>query len=160
MMATSTPLPSQKELATKIGSDLSINCFVLTTKPQKLSSQDEQLLKGLNYEAIVQVPCIRPDWIDLPDYSRLRFQQSHNSDIGDNLQFSLNVAIYNGLVVTDDDWDNKWFHVTGRAHPYVLTFQTGPADDMYEYDVPGLLIIRNNGFTSSVHTNLHCVILH
>ncbi|RSL82056.1 hypothetical protein CDV31_016969 [Fusarium ambrosium] len=54
----------------------------------------------------------------LPEYSVLR-PEGHRSPDPLPIYFSLNLSVYNQQIV-DSEWQNQWFHFTGKVHPYAL----------------------------------------
>ncbi|KAM4064255.1 hypothetical protein HRG_007232 [Hirsutella rhossiliensis] len=77
--------------------------------------------------------------------------RAEGDDLGPSLFFSLNLSIY-GQPVVDTDWSEQWFFMSGRVHPYALSWEVerrdgleaGP-DDAILYTVPAL-IVRNQGY--------------
>ncbi|KJZ70454.1 hypothetical protein HIM_10156 [Hirsutella minnesotensis 3608] len=120
-----------------------------TSKPG-FAYQDEHRIRGLNAEAIARVLLPVPSWLLESEYAPLR---AEGDDLGPSLFFSLNLSIY-GQPVVDTDWSEQWFFMSGRVHPYALSWEVerrdgleaGP-DDTILYTVPALnLIVRDQGY--------------
>ncbi|XP_044716533.1 uncharacterized protein HRG_10065 [Hirsutella rhossiliensis] len=116
--------------------------------PARFAHQDEHRIRGLNAEAIARVLLPVPSWLLESEYAPLR---AEGDDLGPSLFFSLNLSIY-GQPVVDTDWSEQWFFMSGRVHPYALSWEVerrdgleaGP-DDAILYTVPAL-IVRNQGY--------------
>ncbi|KAM4067855.1 hypothetical protein HRG_009789 [Hirsutella rhossiliensis] len=99
-------------------------------------------------EAIARVLLPVPSWLLESEYAPLR---AEGDDLGPSLFFSLNLSIY-GQPVVDTDWSEQWFFMSGRVHPYALSWEVerrdgleaGP-DDAILYTVPAL-IVRDQGY--------------
>lgn len=126
------------------GGEMSIMFFGHTACPRNLLTFDEQLIKGLNYETIVQVPIPPPTWTTMKEYKKLLPE-----DDGSDMYFSLNLAIYTAnQIPTPPNWDNEWFFMYGRVHPYALTWEVKPdyaCTDLQHYTVP-VIIVRNQEY--------------
>ncbi|KAM4056462.1 hypothetical protein HRG_003354 [Hirsutella rhossiliensis] len=98
--------------------------------------------------AIARVLLPVPSWLLESEYATLR---AEGDDLGPSLFFSLNLSIY-GQPVVDTDWSEQWFFMSGRVHPYALSWEVerrdgleaGP-DDTILYTVPAL-IVRDQGY--------------
>ena len=131
MKSSKSPLPTQKNA----GSDLGFDAYV---QAKALEKPAVQYIKGFNYECIVRVPFPQQSWLSNKEYARLPYQGELVKD-GVAL-FSLNAGAYS-VPVIDAEWDDQWFHVTGRVHPYTLTWTLEPENfpDLQEpcdYKVP------------------------
>jgi len=125
-----------------------MNFFVrMTSPPTRFYSSELQQIKGLNYEAIVEVRFPSPAWMNDRDYAIL---QTNSDNDNDWRPFSLNLSIYNQTIVPSD-WENMWFWMYGRVHPNSLTWEVEPTNDSesitgrQEYTIPAL-IIRDGGY--------------
>ncbi|KAM4063270.1 hypothetical protein HRG_013840 [Hirsutella rhossiliensis] len=122
----------RKPLATGkgAGGDMSMMFFAQPDCPARFAHQDEHRIRGLNAEAIARVLLPVPSWL---------------------LESDLNLSIY-GQPVVDTDWSEQWFFMSGRVHPYALSWEVerrdgleaGP-DDTILYTVPAL-IVRDQGY--------------
>ncbi|KAH6874196.1 hypothetical protein B0T10DRAFT_415665 [Thelonectria olida] len=140
------PLDSQRSA----GGDMSIMFFVQPGRPSRFTSSDQHRVKGLNAETIARVVLPTPSWLTAPDYSPLR------TDPSDHLPFvffSLNLSLYSQQLVPED-WSNQWFYMTGRVHPFALTWELehqdgledeSADDDVVVYTIPAL-IVRDQGY--------------
>ncbi|KAM4063381.1 hypothetical protein HRG_010126 [Hirsutella rhossiliensis] len=112
------------------GGDMSMMFFAQPDCPARFAHQDEHRIRGLNAEAIARVLLPVPSWL---------------------LESDLNLSIY-GQPVVDTDWSEQWFFMSGRVHPYALSWEVerrdgleaGP-DDTILYTVPAL-IVRDQGY--------------
>jgi hypothetical protein len=133
------PLDSQKNS----GGDMSIMCFVRPQCPKKFDSPDKHQIKGLNVEALAEILFPPPAWITDSMYSIL--QANSENDDPNWGSFSLNMSMYNQILI-ETEWDNKWFFMYGRVHPYVLTWEIKPDDnletndDLEPYTIPALIV--------------------
>jgi len=98
-------------------------------------------------ETIVDVHFPTPDWMSAIEYSIL--QPDPGCDSSTAGVFSLNLSIYNRSV-DPADWDERWFFMHGRVHPYALTWEVEPGDGLevnaaQEYTIPAL-IVRDNSY--------------
>jgi hypothetical protein len=122
--------------------------FVKSDIPKKFASADQQQIKGLNVETPVCVCFPAPDWISDYEYAGLRPGIEDASP--SYAYFSLNLSIYIQSIIPDD-WNEKWFFMYGRVHPYALTWQLVPDDASdpsavsQDYTIPAL-IVRDQGF--------------
>ncbi|KAM4061672.1 hypothetical protein HRG_011704 [Hirsutella rhossiliensis] len=140
----------RKPLATSkgAGGDMSMMFFAQPDCPARFAHQDEHRIRGLNAEAIARVLLPVPSWLLESEYAPLR---AEGDDLGPSLFFSLNLSIY-GQPVVDTDWSEQWFFMSGRVHPYALSWEVerrdgleaGP-DDAILYTVPAL-IVRDQGY--------------
>jgi hypothetical protein len=130
------PLNSQKN----VGGDMFMSFFGLPRHPTVFGSFDPlQLMKSFNVETIAKVRFPEPEWITTPNCKIL---QAH--DRSDWAYFSLNIAMYPSTLIPSD-WDGKWFFMSARVHPYVLTWEMEPTnplsnDGPQHYTVPILMI--------------------
>ncbi|KAM4061527.1 hypothetical protein HRG_013197 [Hirsutella rhossiliensis] len=130
------------------GGDMSMMFFAQPDCPARFAHQDEHRIRGLNAEAIARVLLPVPSWLLESEYAPLR---AEGDDLGPSLFFSLNLSIY-GQPVVDTDWSEQWFFMSGRVHPYALSWEVerrdgleaGP-DDTILYTVPAL-IVRDQGY--------------
>ncbi|KAM4061851.1 hypothetical protein HRG_013398 [Hirsutella rhossiliensis] len=130
------------------GGDMSMMFFAQPDCPAKFAHQDEHRIRGLNAEAIARVLLPVPSWLLESEYATLR---AEGDDLGPSLFFSLNLSIY-GQPVVDTDWSEQWFFMSGRVHPYAISWEVerrdgleaGP-DDTILYTVPAL-IVRDQGY--------------
>ncbi|KJZ69907.1 hypothetical protein HIM_10692 [Hirsutella minnesotensis 3608] len=138
------PLSSSKGT----GGDMSMMFFAQPDCPARFAHQDEHRIRGLNAEAIARVLLPVPSWLLESEYAPLR---AEGDDLVPSLFFSLNLSIY-GQPVVDTDWSEQWFFMSGRVHPYALSWEVerrdgleaGP-DDTILYTVPAL-IVRDQGY--------------
>lgn len=96
----------------------------------------EQLIKSFNVETVAGVLFPPPEWLADPQYSFLQADTD-----GYWAYFSLNIAMYPPTLVPSD-WNDKWFFMSARVHPYALTWEVNSQfnDDMQEYTIPVLMI--------------------
>jgi hypothetical protein len=153
VMSTSTPPNNQSAAPRKpldvqkgVGGDMSMMFFVQTQIPKKFSSTDDQQIKGLNVETIAAIPFPTPPWMAADEYAALR--PDHGSSIW--RQFSLNLSLYTQPIIPSD-WEDQWFFMYGRVHPYALTWEHLPEDGFYDIDEPQdytipALIVRDLGY--------------
>ena len=126
--------------------------FVRTQIPMRFSSTLQHQIKGLNLETIAGIHFPTPDWMSAPEYANLLTNQDDDSPSWK--LFSLNISIYS-QPISPDEWDNKWFFMYGRVHPYALTWELLPdngSDDgsaPQEYTIPAL-IVRDHSHQPSV----------
>jgi hypothetical protein len=131
-----------------LGGDMSMMFFVRTQIPKSFSSAHKQQIKGLNFETFAAVPFPTPQWMEADEYAALRPSTDHGSSIW--RQFSLNFSLY-PQKITETDWEDQWFFMYGRVHPYALTWEHQPEDSSYdadepqEYTIPAL-IVRDLGY--------------
>ncbi|KAH7113447.1 hypothetical protein EDB81DRAFT_922145 [Dactylonectria macrodidyma] len=121
-----------------LGSDMTMSFF------------DEQLIKSLNVEALGRAFLPPPPYMTLPEYSVLR-PEGYRSPDPLPIYFSLNLSVYNQQIV-DSEWQNQWFHFTGKVHPYALEWVLREPDvftdedgDGEVYKVP-VVLIRDFGY--------------
>lgn len=146
------PLDNQKN----IGGDMSMTFFVRSQYPRKFTSPEQHQIKGLNIETIAEIFFPPPAWITNRQYYTLQA----DSDNGDSNwgSFSLNFPMYN-QALDPSEWDNMWFSMSGRVHPYALTWEAEPDDsletdgDLQNYTIPAL-IVRDQSYQRSVHLTL------
>ncbi|KAH6955650.1 hypothetical protein BKA56DRAFT_681438 [Ilyonectria sp. MPI-CAGE-AT-0026] len=91
-----------------------------------------------------------PPYMTLPEYSVLRPEGSRSPDPLP-IYFSLNLSVYNQQIV-ESEWQNQWFHFTGKVHPYALEWVLREPDvfgdedgDGEVYKVP-VVLIRDFGY--------------
>ena len=125
---------------------MSMMFFVYPRAPKRFARQDQHLIKGLNAESIARVALPPPSWITTPDYASLRSED----DSSNYAYFSLNMSLYSQTIVPSE-WDQTWFFMYGRVHPYALTWEIDPdegpdaAEAPLDYCIPAL-IIRDQGY--------------
>jgi hypothetical protein len=136
------PLSNQ----TNIGGDMSMMFLALSRCPKMFTTANQNLVKGLNVETIVKIWFPPPNWITNLEYSSL--QPANNNDNWG--LFSLNLPMYN-MTLDPSEWENEWFFLNGRVHPYALTWEVPPEDDLEtdddlcEYTIP-VIIIRDQSY--------------
>jgi hypothetical protein len=121
--------------------------FVRCQTPRRFASPEDYLIRGLNVETIVAVHLPTPDWINGIEYSILQpdlANESFNTAI-----FSLNLSIY-GRSIDPADWNDMWFFMHGRVHPYTLTWEVEIGDGLdssnaQEYTIPAL-VVRDHSY--------------
>ncbi|KAM4064153.1 hypothetical protein HRG_007166 [Hirsutella rhossiliensis] len=118
----------RKPLATSkgAGGDMSMMFFAQPDCPARFAHQDEHRIRGLNAEAIARVLLPVPSWLLESEYAPLR---AEGDDLGPSLFFSLNLSIY-GQPVVDTDWSEQWFFMSGRVHPYALSWEVERRDGL------------------------------
>ncbi|KAI8648741.1 hypothetical protein NCS55_01482400 [Fusarium keratoplasticum] len=133
-----------------LGSDMTMFFFGQPDTPTRFPTSDEQLIKSLNVEALGRVFLPPPPYMTLPEYSVLR-PEGHRSPDPLPIYFSLNLSVYNQQIV-DSEWQNQWFHFTGKVHPYALEWVLREPDvfsdedgDGEVYKVP-VVLIRDFGY--------------
>lgn len=138
------PLESQRN----VGSDMSMMALVQTGCPSRFASPDEHRIKGLNAETIARVCLPTPTWLMSPEYAIL---QSTGKNSENQIYVSLNIAIYNQQL-DPSEWTEQWFFMTGRLHPYALTWRITQLDGLEseigtvsEYTIPAF-IVRDSSF--------------
>lgn len=142
------PLPNQNNA----GGDMSMMFLVRPQLPRRFSSSERQQVKGLNFETIAAVRFPLPPWVNDSEYTAL--QPRVDSEHGDYGLFSLNFSLY-GQTFNSSDWEDKWFFMYGRVHPYALTWEVEPeidtlaSDELQSYTVPAL-IVRDQACQPSV----------
>jgi hypothetical protein len=158
-MATSTkprrPLDNQKN----IGGDMSMMFFAHPRYPKKFASPEQHQIKGLNVETIAGILFPPPPWTTVPEYDGLLAETNEESNWG---FFSLNLSMYN-QTLDPSEWDDKWFLMYGRVHPYALTWEVEPddsvetGDNLFNYTIPAL-IVRDQGYQPLSSPYPHLVI--
>ncbi|OAQ57861.1 hypothetical protein VFPPC_12426 [Pochonia chlamydosporia 170] len=152
------PLPARKPLDSQrnIGSDMSMMAIVQTGCPSRFAYPDEHRIKGLNAETIARIHLPTPPWLMNPEYAVL---QSDPGQPNTNIFMSLNISLYNQHVVPSD-WTDEWFFMTGRAHPYALTWELlqndgleTDVDTVSEYTIAAF-IVRDLGYQPIIPRNL------
>lgn len=133
------PLDSQRNA----GSDMSMMALVQTGCPSRFASSSEHRIKGLNAETVARICLPTPTWLMNPEYAMLQFGKGTTNG---HIYVSLNIAIYNQQL-DPSDWTDQWFFMTGRVHPYVLTWQTTKLDGLEtdvgtisEYTIPAFVV--------------------
>ncbi|KAK4070013.1 hypothetical protein Purlil1_13589 [Purpureocillium lilacinum] len=120
------PLESQKH----VGGDMSMMAFVQpAAAPNRFAYPEDHHLKGLNAETLARFQLPRPQWLSTPEYTPI---------LGDQIDAS--------------EWANQWFFMTGRVHPYALTWELerrdgleSDGDNIIQYTVP-TFVVRDHGF--------------
>ncbi len=116
--------------------------------PRKFTSPKQYQIKSLNVETIAGIIFTPPTWITNPEYHFLLANSIYSSN--DNLNwayFSLNLSMYN-QTLDPSEWDNMWFFMYGRVHPYALTWEIEPDETSalpQDYTIP-ILIVRDQGY--------------
>ena len=122
--------------------------FVYPRAPKRFTRPDQHQIKGLNTESIARVALPPPTWINASEYLSLRSTSEDGSS--DCAYFSLNMSLYSQSIVPSE-WDQTWFFMYGRVHPYALTWEIepdeglDPAEAPIDYCIPAL-IIRDYGY--------------
>jgi hypothetical protein len=142
-MPARRPLDSQRGL----GGDMSMMFFVRPQLPRKFSASEQQLIKGLNIEAIAFIDLPPPPWLE--DFHYRALIEQPDGGLSHRAFFSLNVSMYN-RPLANSDWEGLLFFFNGRVHPYALTWEvpstdTNASDDTQHYTIPAL-IVRDNGY--------------
>jgi hypothetical protein len=113
--------------------------------PRKFDSPEQHLIKGLNVETVAEIFIPPPPWIINPLYSAIQAVPD-NDHYNYSASFSLNLAMYNKILVPDD-WSDMWFSMNGRVHPYALTWEDpslwesgDDPEDSCHYVIPALII--------------------
>jgi len=133
------PLDSPKN----VGGDMSMTFLARSQCPRKFTSSQQHQIKGLNVETVVGIFFPPPTWITSLNYSVLRADSE--DDDSDWCYFSLNLPMYNQILIPSD-WDDMWFTMNGRVHPYALTWEIAPNSlSVSNYTIPAL-IIRDQGY--------------
>ncbi|KAH7114893.1 hypothetical protein EDB81DRAFT_734405, partial [Dactylonectria macrodidyma] len=125
------PHDSQKNL----GSDMTMSFFGQLDTPTRFPTSDEQLIKSLNVEVLGRVFLPPPPYMTLPEYSVLR-PEGYRSPDPLPIYFSLNLSVYNQQIV-ESEWENQWFHFTGKVHPYALEWVLREPDVFTDEDGDG-----------------------
>jgi hypothetical protein len=137
------PLDNQRN----IGGDMSMMFFACPRYPKRFVSPNQHQIKGLNVETVAGILFPPPTWATIPEYSGLLAASNTDSNWG---FFSLNLSMYN-QTLEPSEWDDMWFHMYGRVHPYALTWEVDPddsldsGDNVGHYTIPAL-IIRDQGY--------------
>ena len=154
-MSSSTPPSNEFHAPRKpldvqrgVGGDMSMAFLVRTQVPKRFASSSQHQIKGLNLETIAGVHFPTPDWMAAAEYAALR--PDPDDDSSNWRLFSLNLSIYHQAIFPDD-WNDKWFFMYGRVHPYALTWELPPEDGSDAADVPQnytipALIVRDQGY--------------
>jgi hypothetical protein len=131
--------------ARNIGGDMSMIFFVRSRIVKTFTSPDDKQnyrIKGLNTECVAGIPFPQPTWITNSEYRTLRMN-SENDD-SNWAFFGLNLSIFN-QTLTESKWNDTWFFMHGRVHPYALTWEVETDGDTANYTVP-LLMVRDQGY--------------
>ncbi|GJN70083.1 hypothetical protein PLICBS_010177 [Purpureocillium lilacinum] len=139
------PLESQKY----VGGDMSMMAFVRPAAiPSRFAYPDEHLVKGLNAETLAKVDLPSPQWLSTPEYASIL---GDSDSLSPSIFFSLNISLYNQQIDASD-WANQLFFMTGRVHPYALTWELeqrdgfdSDDDNIAEYTVPAF-VVRDHSF--------------
>ncbi|OAQ58052.2 hypothetical protein VFPPC_18068 [Pochonia chlamydosporia 170] len=149
------PLDSQANT----GSDMSMMFSIQTDCPSRFAYQHQHRIKGLNAETLARVFLPAPSWILAPEYARLRSDPENPSAC---IFFSLNLSLYNQQIVPAE-WAEQWFFVSGRVHPYALTWEIEQQDGLEAntgaiapYTIPAL-IVRDQGYQPILPRSLNSV---
>lgn len=117
--------------------------FVQTGCPSKFAYPDEHRIKGLNAETIARISLPTPTWLRNPEYAIFQYDKETSVTY---VFMSVNISMYNQQVVPSD-WTDQWFFMTGRAHPYALTWETLQTDGLEtevglisEYTIPAFIL--------------------
>jgi hypothetical protein len=130
-----------------IGGEMSMMFFVRSRIVKTFATPEQYQIKSLNTQCVAGVPFPPPTWITNPEYSALQT----NSENGDSnwAYFNLNLSMYN-QTLAPSEWNETWFLMHGRVHPYALTWEIVPDDPETENDVMNctipLLTIREQGY--------------
>jgi hypothetical protein len=162
-MSASSSLPTQSQSPRRpldtqrgLGGDMSMMFFVRTQVPKGFSSADKQQIKNLNFETFAAIPFPTPPWMKEHQYAALHPNRDHGSSIWG--QFSLNFSAYSQPIIPED-WEDQWFFMYGRVHPYALTWELQPEDgfdgidEPQDYTIPAL-IVRDLGYQPLVSLSL------
>ena len=71
----------------------------------------------------------------LPEYSVLRPEGQRSPDPLP-IYFSPSLSVYNQQIV-ESEWENHWFHFTGKVHPYALEWVLREPDVFSDEDGDG-----------------------
>ena len=146
------PLDSQRNL----GGDMFISCPAHFQLPKRFSSPEQQQIKGLNFETVATIHFPAPAWMNEFEYMTLQPQSDKDGPYWRH--FSLNFSLYN-QPFNPSDWDDQWFIVYGRLHPYALTWEIEPENnpdtevDVQDYTIPAL-IVRDHGWSTYCPSNV------
>jgi hypothetical protein len=128
--------------------DMSMMFPVRPQLPKRFASPKQQQIKGLNFETIAAVYFPPPPWMNSSEYAAL--QPQTDAETANWGYFSLNFSLYN-QAFTPSDWEDEWFFMHGRVHPYALTWEIEPGNDpdaghdAQDYTIPAL-IVRDQGY--------------
>ncbi|OAQ57910.1 hypothetical protein VFPFJ_11711 [Purpureocillium lilacinum] len=139
------PLESQKY----VGGDMSMMAFVQpAAAPNRFAYPDGHHVKGLNAETLAKIQLPRPQWLSAPEYAPIL---GDAEPLSPSIFFSLNISLYNQQI-NASEWANQWFLMTGRVHPYALTWELEQRDglesdgeNISQYTVP-TFVVRDHGF--------------
>ncbi|KAH7302898.1 hypothetical protein B0I35DRAFT_455424 [Stachybotrys elegans] len=141
------PLISQKT----VGSDMTISCLIKPHCPKTFPSSSQHHIKGLNTETIAIIELPTPTWLAAPEYAFLRADPDDPDSPSTSAFFSLNVSIYNQQII-EENWSGQWFYMTGRVHPFALTWEIQEAgkhqdsaensaqDTLVDYTIAALIV--------------------
>ncbi|KAJ6438014.1 Interferon-induced GTP-binding protein Mx1 [Purpureocillium lavendulum] len=124
---------------------------------QKFANPDEHHVKGLNAETLAKLQLPTPQWLLTPDYAPIADDSGTNPP---SVFFSLNISLYNHQIEASE-WADQWFFMTGRVHPFALTWELerrdgleSDEDKIDEYTIPAF-VVRDHGF-QAVSPRLLC----
>jgi hypothetical protein len=133
-----------------------MSIFFITRVPPltRFGSPEEQQIKGLNFETIASVNFPTPAWLHDPEYAALQPKED-DENIG-SAPFSLNLSMYDQAVSDPSNWNDQCFFLYGIVHPYALTWEIGPNNDLdatdepQNYTIPSL-IVRDQCYQPYIH---------
>jgi len=152
-MPTSTPTSNDNayyrrplETQRNLGGDMSMMCFVRPQCPQKFDSPNKHQIKGLNVKALGEIFFPPPTWMTDSNYNYSNLRANSENDDQNWGSFSVNMSMYNQILI-ETEWDDKWFFMYGRVHPYALTWEIKPeiGNNLQPYTTPAL-IVRDQGY--------------
>lgn len=143
------------EYQRNIGADMSMMFFVHVSSLSMFTHPDHYLIKGFGAEAVATVFFPQPSWITGLEYQSLTSDCEDGSS--NNGFFGLNMSFYKREIIASE-WENMWFFMSGRVHPYTLIWEvkTGEAlataDDLeeHEYYSTATIMVRDQGYQPSV----------
>ncbi|OAQ59513.1 hypothetical protein VFPBJ_11602 [Purpureocillium lilacinum] len=124
---------------------------------QSVSGSDRRPLDSQKYVggdmsmmAFVQ-PAAAPNRFAYPDDHHYAPILGDAEPLSPSIFFSLNISLYNQQIDASE-WANHWFFMTGRVHPYALTWELerrdgleSDGDNISQYTVP-TFVVRDHGF--------------
>ncbi|GJN78727.1 hypothetical protein PLIIFM63780_002236 [Purpureocillium lilacinum] len=139
------PLDSQKY----VGGDMSMMTFLQPcAAPVRFANPDEHHVKGLNAETLAKIQLPSPQWLLTPDYAPIA---DGSGTTPPSVFFSLNISLYNQQIDASE-WADQWFFMTGRVHPFALTWELerrdgleSDEDKVDEYTIP-VFVVRDHSF--------------
>ncbi|UNI15358.1 hypothetical protein JDV02_001896 [Purpureocillium takamizusanense] len=139
------PLDTQKYA----GGDMTMMAFLRpAATPVRFANPDDHRIKGLNAETLAKVQLSTPQWLSTPDYAPLQADPGQESQ---SIYFSLNISLYNQQIDASD-WNEQWFFMVGRVHPFALTWELEQRDGLEsdndsttQYTVPAF-VVRDHSF--------------